>query len=77
MTCSVFVLGDYYEIQYDPTSVLSIVRYRHGLNSSGELVTYDELPVRVQTAIYHRLAKALRDDRRRADAGPEPETLDI
>lgn len=63
MTCTVFSLNDFYEIHYDAERVTAIVRYRRGENSTGELVTYENLPQRTQNDIFNRLKKALLHDR--------------
>lgn len=62
MTCLTHSLGDVYEVTYTRSGVTSIICYRHGLDSRGESVVYDDLSIPVQNAIFNRLKQALQHD---------------
>ena len=68
MIATCFALGDAYEIIYSESDIESIVRYRGGVNSHGEIVYFDSLSMPVQIAIYKRMKTALKATRSVNDA---------
>ena len=64
MTCQAHYGDDVFEITYDDTGVSSIVRYPHGLDGRGELVSFDDLDPQAQSTIFNRLRRALSNDKR-------------
>lgn len=63
-----FALGDVYEIIHDGQDVQTIVRYRGGENTQGEVVSYDGLPMEVQIAIFKKLKQVLKLNKAVSDA---------
>lgn len=59
MTLVLPIDSDFYEILYTTTHVDSLIRYRRGLDSQGEVVDYDHLPTHIQTKIRRSLKREL------------------
>jgi hypothetical protein len=48
-------LDDVYEITIGGPNLVTLIRYRHGIDSRGEEVDYDDLPLQVQRGIYEKV----------------------